>query len=299
MRPRADLGRVTILGVGLIGGSIGWGLRHSGAAEVVGVDPGDGVLERALDRGLIDSAERDPAVGVHGADMVVVAVPVASFGALLSAARPGLAPGTVVTDVGSVKAAVVEEARTSLAGTGTEFLGGHPIAGTADSGVEAALGNLFQDAFCVLTPEADTSDRARNRAEALWAALGAETVHMAPDEHDRVLAATSHLPHMLAYSLIQTFGALPPEEGLARFAAGGFRDLTRIAGSDAVMWRDIALTNRDALLAMIDAFDRQLATVRQAVAEADGSALEAYFREARRLRRGLDSLGDEGGSERV
>ena len=299
MSPGADLGRVAILGVGLIGGSIGWGLRHADAAEVVGVDSGDGVLDRALERGLIDSAERDPAAGVREADMVVFAVPVARFGSLLSAARAGLAPGTVVTDVGSAKAAVVEEARTSLAGTGVEFLGGHPIAGTAESGVEAALGNLFQDAFCVITPEADTSDRARNRVEALWAALGAETVHMAPEEHDRVLAATSHLPHMLAYSLIQTFGALPPEEGLARFAAGGFRDLTRIAGSDAVMWRDIALTNREALLEMIDAFDRQLATVREAVAEADGPRLEAYFQEARQLRRGLDEPGGKGGSGRV
>lgn len=292
MTPGADLGRVAILGVGLIGGSVGWGLRHAGAAEVVGVDPAEGALERALERGLIDAAAEDPASGVRGADMVVAAVPVGSLGAILAEARPGLAAGAVVTDVGSVKAPIVAEARSILADTGSEFVGGHPIAGTAESGVEAALGNLFEGAFCVLTPEADTSGRARSRVEALWAALGAETVQMTPEEHDRVLAATSHLPHMLAYSLVRTFGALPPEEGVARFAAGGFRDLTRIAGSDPVMWRDIALANRQALLEMIDAFDQQLATVRQAVADADGSALEAYFQEGRRLRRGLDEEGE-------
>jgi prephenate dehydrogenase len=291
------LGRVTILGVGLMGGSLGWALRQSGLAdEVVGVDTEEACLDRARELGLVDRGETDPAAGVRGADLVVIAVPVGSFRGLLEAARPGLEAQAVVTDVGSVKAPVVAEARAVLGETGPAFVGGHPIAGTADSGVEAAVAGLYQGALCVLTPEEDTPSGALERVAALWRAVGSEVVVMGSAEHDQVLAVTSHLPHMLAFSLIRTFGELGDGERFSRFAAGGFRDLTRIAGSDPVMWRDIALANGGPLLEMIDRFEAQLDQLRRAIESGDGAALEAFFREARTLRRGLpapDSTGEE------
>ncbi|HKJ71648.1 MAG TPA: prephenate dehydrogenase/arogenate dehydrogenase family protein [Gammaproteobacteria bacterium] len=279
--------RAAVIGVGLIGGSLAWALRRHGvAAEVVGVEPQAARLERALERALIDRGETDPAQGVAGADLVVVAVPVGRFADVLESIRPALAEEALVTDVGSVKGSVQADAERIL-GAGAAFVGGHPIAGTADSGVEAAVPGLFAGAFCVLTPVADTPEWAVGRLSAAWQALGSEVVTMSPAEHDRVLAVTSHLPHMLAYALIQTFGALPECDSLERFAAGGFRDLTRIAGSDAVMWRDIALANHEALLAMIDRFESQLGSLRAAIEAGDGAALEAAFNEARARRRGL------------
>lgn len=284
--------RAAIIGVGLIGGSLGWALRHHGvAAEVVGVEPDPATLERARQRGLIDRGETDPATAAAGADLVVLAVPVGSFGRVLETVRPALAPQALVTDVGSVKGTVQAEAE-RLLGPDAAFVGGHPIAGTADSGVEAALGDLFRGALCVLTPAQTTPAEAVARLTRVWEAVGSEVVTMEPAQHDRVLAATSHLPHMLAYALIQTFGALPERELLERFAAGGFRDLTRIAGSDALMWRDIALANREALLAMIDAFEQRLGSLRAAIEAGDDEALEAFFREARAIRRGLSGAGD-------
>ncbi|HKL77542.1 MAG TPA: prephenate dehydrogenase/arogenate dehydrogenase family protein, partial [Gammaproteobacteria bacterium] len=235
--------------------------------------------------------ETDPQRGVAGADMVVVAVPVGSFHAVLEAARPGLAPHAVVTDVGSVKAPVVEDAAAVLGAGGPVFVGGHPIAGTADSGVEAAVAGLFHGALCVLTPADEAPAAAQERVAALWRAVGSEVVTMTPAEHDRILAVTSHLPHMLAFSLIRTFGELGDCDRFSQFASGGFRDLTRIAGSDAVMWRDIALTNAQPLLEMIDRFEGQLNQLRRAIENGDGASLENLFREARTLRRGLPARG--------
>ncbi|HKJ88091.1 MAG TPA: prephenate dehydrogenase/arogenate dehydrogenase family protein [Gammaproteobacteria bacterium] len=287
MEGEVGFGRVAIIGLGLIGGSLGLALRRSGAVdEVVGVDLSASVLARAEERGLIDRGTTDPGAGVAGAEVVVTAVPVGSFGAVLAAARPGLAEGVLVTDVGSVKAPVIAEAETLLPETAT-FVGGHPLAGTEDSGVEAALDRLFQKALCILTPTPATPARDLERAKALWTLVGSEVVTMEPREHDRVLAATSHLPHMMAFTLIRTFGDLDAPDHLARFAAGGFRDLTRIAGSDPIMWRDIALANSEPLLEMLDRFEERLEDLRQAIAAGDGTALESFFREARALRRGL------------
>ncbi|MEF8792719.1 prephenate dehydrogenase [Thiohalorhabdus sp.] len=285
--------RAAIIGVGLIGGSLGWALRHGGlAGEVVGVEPDATTLDRARQRGLVDRVASEPGAGVAGADLVVVAVPVGSFGEVLAGIAPSIEAGALVTDVGSVKAPVQGEAE-RLLGEGPAFVGGHPIAGTEDSGVEAALGDLFRGALCVVTVTETTPHWALERLTALWQAVGSEVVTMAPREHDRVLAATSHLPHILAYALIQTFAALPERDPLERFAAGGFRDLTRIAGSDAVMWRDIALANRDPLLAMLDGYERQLRTLRRAIESGDGEALEAYFGEARAVRRRLSGRRQE------
>ncbi|MFA9462337.1 prephenate dehydrogenase [Thiohalorhabdus methylotrophus] len=277
--------RITIIGLGLIGGSLGLALRRSGAVEeVVGVDQSAAVLERARERGLIDRGTTDPAAGVRDAELVVAAVPVGCFRGVLEAARGGLERDTVVTDVGSVKGPVHAEAEAVL-GADALFVGGHPLAGTEDSGVEAALDRLFDGALCILTPASDTP--ARDRVKALWELVGCQVVTMDAEAHDRILAATSHLPHMLAFSLIRTFGELDDSDRLAQFAAGGFRDLTRIAGSDPVMWRDIALANSGPLLEMIDRFEDRLSELRRAIAAGDGPALQAFFGEARTLRRGL------------
>jgi prephenate dehydrogenase len=285
---QAPLGRVAIVGVGLIGGSLGLTLRYSGAArEVVGVDTAEATVKRAVERGLVDRGETDPVGAVRGADLVVVAVPVGSFHRVLEAVRPGLGLDAVVTDVGSVKEPVVRDAASVLGPEGPAFVGGHPIAGTADSGVEAAVAELFTGALCVLTPGGNTPEWALDRVRALWEAAGSEVVTMEAAEHDRVLALTSHLPHMLAFSLIRTFGEVGEGDRFSRFAAGGFRDLTRIAGSDAIMWRDIALANAGPLMEMIDRFEGQLQDLRRAIESGDGEALEALFREARALRRGL------------
>ncbi len=288
--------RVAILGVGLIGGSLARDLRASGSVgEVVGIEPDPATLDRARQRGLIDRGETDPESGVRDADVVVVAVPVGSFGEALAAIRPGLSEGVVVTDVGSVKGPVQAEAEEALAGAAA-FVGGHPIAGTEDSGVDAAVPDLFRDALCVLTRTGTTPEWAVTRIRRLWEGVGGEVVCMDPEEHDRILAATSHLPHMLAFALIRTFAGLSAGPGVERFAAGGFRDLTRIAGSDAIMWRDIALANAPALLATIDRFQERLRELRYAIEAGDGETLEGLLREARELRRGLAGDADESGT---
>lgn len=288
--------RVAILGVGLIGGSLGRDLRVSGrVSEVVGIEPDPTTLERARQRGLIDRGETDPESGVRDAEVIVIAVPVGSFGEVLAAMRPGLTEGAVVTDVGSVKGSVQAEAEGVLGGAAT-FVGGHPIAGTEDSGVEAAVSDLFRDALCILTPTGTTPEGAVTWIRRLWEGVGGEVVCMDPEEHDRILAATSHLPHMLAFALIRTFAGLSTGPGVERFAAGGFRDLTRIAGSDSIMWRDIALANAPALLATIDRFQERLGELRYAIEAGDGETLAGLLREARELRRGLAGDGDENGT---
>ncbi len=289
--------RIAIVGIGLIGGSLARSLRQSGeVGEVVGIEPHSAILARARERGLIDRGTSDPALGVRGADLVVIAVPVGSFAQALESVLDGLEDGTVVTDVGSVKGAVQDQAEAIL-GAGQAFVGGHPIAGTEDSGVEAATEGLFRDALCVLTPTETTPHWALTRVRGLWERLGARIAVMDPQGHDQSLAVTSHLPHMLAFALVQTLADRLGRGGMERFAASGFRDLTRIAGSDAIMWRDIALTNRTALLATIDRFQVQLAELRGAIERGDGETLEALFREARALRRGLSASSSLNGEQ--
>lgn len=281
-----SLGRVAIVGLGLIGGSLGWALRRGAAvSEVVGSDSDAATVEHARTLGIIDRAAPDPAAAAEGADVLVAAVPVGAVGAVLRAARPSLTAGAVVTDVGSVKGPVIAEAEMALDGA-CPFVGGHPIAGTEDSGVTAAFPELFQDALCVLTAQG-APDWAVERVRALWRAAGAELVAMDPGEHDRTLALTSHLPHLLAYSLINTLAERGGASAAGRFSAGGFRDFTRIAASDPVMWRDIALTNREELLAVLDQFSEQVDGLRQAIAGGEGAELEARFSRARSLRRSL------------
>jgi prephenate dehydrogenase len=284
---------VAVVGLGLIGGSLGWALRRAGVAEeVVGCDSDPATLEHARALGVIDRDAWDPAEAASGADLLVVAVPVRAVGPILEAARPALGPQAVATDVGSVKGPVIAEAEAALAGA-CPFVGGHPIAGTEDSGVTAAFPELFQDALCVLASDSNAPDWARERVRSLWQAVGAEVVDMDPAEHDRTLALTSHMPHLLAYSLINTLAERGGASAAGRFSAGGFRDFTRIAASDPVMWRDIALANRDELLAVLDQFRGQVDGLRRAIADGDGDDLEARFARARALRRSLGAGPDQ------
>ena len=277
--------RLAVIGVGLIGGSVALALKRAGAVgHVVGIGRGRPNLERALALGVIDEIASDPPSGVARADTVVVAVPVGQFDAVLRSVRPALAADAVITDGGSTKQDVIAAARPALGERWPRFVPAHPIAGAEHSGVEAARADLFDGRNVVLTPLPETDADATARAETLWAQCGARVARMAPAEHDRVFAAVSHLPHVLAYTLVSMIAQRPEAGQLFGFAAGGFRDFTRIASSSPEMWRDIALANRDALLAEIDAYGEALASVRALVAAGDGTALERLFAEAREAR---------------
>jgi len=277
--------RLAVIGVGLIGGSVALALRRAGVVgHVVGIGRGRANLERALALGVIDEIATDPAAGVAQADTVVVAVPVGQFDAVLRAIRPALARDAVITDGGSTKQDVIAAARPALGERWPRFVPAHPIAGAEHSGVEAARADLFDGRNVVLTPVGETDADAVARAELLWTNCGARVARMGPAEHDRVLAAVSHLPHVLAYALVSMIAKRADAGQLFGFAAGGFRDFTRIASSSPEMWRDIALANRDALLAEIDAYGVVLEAVRDLVAGRDGAGLEGLFAEAREAR---------------
>lgn len=277
--------RLTIIGVGLIGGSLARALRreHPGI-EVVGCGRHLPNLARAQELGVIDRYEIDPGRAVEGSDMVVVAVPVGAIGPIFAAIAGHLADGTVVTDVGSTKGNIVDAARRSLGERLSDFVPGHPIAGTERSGVEASFAELFQGCRVILTPLAETRRTALERVRALWTLTGACVSEMDVRHHDEVLAATSHLPHLLAYTLVDTLARMDDSEEIFDYAAGGFRDFTRIASSDPALWRDISIANRDAMLATVKNFTDNLATVTDALQRNDGDALMKVFARAKAVR---------------
>ncbi|HKI50885.1 MAG TPA: prephenate dehydrogenase/arogenate dehydrogenase family protein, partial [Geothermobacteraceae bacterium] len=245
--------RLAILGVGLIGGSLALALKQAGVVgEVVGIGRGLANLEKALELGVVDRFTQDPFDGVADADLVFMATPVTSLGPMAEKILPAMKPGAILTDGGSVKGAVIE-AIEPLVPDGVQFVPGHPIAGTEKSGAEAAFPTLFQGRRCILTPTASVSAEALEVVRQLWLHAGSEVVVMEADKHDRILAAISHLPHMVAYALVNAVGSYDRfEENILEYSAGGFRDFTRIASSDPTMWRDIAQTNQEALLEMIE-----------------------------------------------
>jgi prephenate dehydrogenase len=255
------------------------------ADELVGVGRGRPNLERAVELGVIDWWTHDIEEGVSGADGVLLATPVDTLAPLARQMASRLDAGCLVTDVGSTKASVVD-ALEGIIQPRAIFVGGHPIAGTEKSGVEASFETLFEGYRCILTPTERTDPEALARVRALWEACGMEVVCMDPVTHDWLMAAISHLPHMVAYALVHSVTdlAFNDHEPLA-YSAGGFRDFTRIAASDPVMWRDICLHNRESLLAMIERFSDCLAQVREAVELGDGKKLEKFFAEARRVRK--------------
>ena len=280
------LKNIAVVGVGLIGGSLALALRRAGAVtSIVGYDRDGQSLERALSLGVIDTPADSVSEAVKGAELVVVAVPVRSIGPVLHDVALALDPGAVVTDVGSTKGEVVRQAEAELRDLFPRFVPGHPIAGREASGVEAAAPELFRSARVVLTPTPRTARDAVDLVTGCWEAAGARIATMAPDAHDRIFAAVSHLPHILSFALVSEIAARAEAAELLAFAAGGFRDFTRIAASSPEMWRDISLANRDALGAAIDAYREKLDAVAAMVASADAAALEAMFARAAVARR--------------
>ncbi len=276
--------RMTIIGVGLIGGSLARALRDKGAcAEIVGCGRDENNLRKAVDLGVIDRYELDPAGAVDGADLVILAVPLGAVRRLMTQIRDRLPAQAVVMDVGSAKGCVVDDARQALPEHLPWFVPAHPIAGTEKSGVEASLTELFVDHNVILTPLAETREEALQRAEAIWTAAGARILTMAVEHHDRLLAATSHLPHLLAFSVIAYLADRVGPEAFS-CAAGGLRDLTRIASSDPRMWTDICLANGTAIRQALADYRQGLDEIDRLLAAADEVGLMQRFATAKATR---------------
>ena len=277
--------RVAVIGVGLIGGSFALALKRAGAcASVVGVGRNPDNMRVAKERGIVDSVEADVAVAVRDADLVLVATPVAQFPELFARIVPSLAPSALVMDAGSTKQDVVAAARSALGSRIAQFVPAHPIAGAEHSGAAAAKADLFAGKRVVLAPVAENPASMVDAAAAAWEACGARISRMSATEHDAVFAAVSHLPHVLAYALVHEVAQRDNSGQLFGYAAGGFRDFTRIASSHPEMWRDICVANRDALVAELDRYADRLRALRAPLAAGDGPALEAVFSEARDAR---------------
>jgi len=277
--------KISIFGVGLIGGSFALALKKAGAAgQVFGVGRSAASLSRAKELGIIDVACTSVEDAVVGADLILVAAPVAQTEAILASIAPHLQPGTVVTDAGSTKSDVVEAARKALGDKIAQFVPGHPIAGREQNGPDAAIVNLYVGKKTVITQLPENSEADVERVAQAWQRCGSIIHKLSPEEHDRVFAAVSHLPHLLAYALVDDVARKPHADLLFQYAASGFRDFTRIAGSSPEMWRDISLANHAALLGELDAYMAQLAELRIMLAERNGHAIEAVYANAQRAR---------------
>ena len=277
--------RVCLVGVGLIAGSLGLALRaRNWAGEIVGLGRHAEPLEQAVALGAIDRFALDPAEALADVDIIVLGVPLGATRSVLESLAPHRPPRAIITDVGSAKGCVVADAQAVLGNACSRFVPGHPIAGTEHSGVQAAFATLFEGRRVILTPEPSTAPDALEAVSALWQTAGAEVVTMSVAHHDQVLAITSHLPHMLAFGLVDSLARNPRHDEILRYAAGGFRDFTRIASSDPVMWRDICLGNRSALLAALAAYRDDLEQLSALIEAADGEGLEGVFRAAKQTR---------------
>jgi len=277
---------IAIVGLGLIGGSLAQVVRKKKLAKRVtafGRNPER--LQKAQQLGLVDGYQVGFASGFKEVDLVVIATPAGSIVELTRAIAPHLKPGTIITDVGSVKAAIVAALESQLP-RDINFIGGHPIAGTENSGFEASFAELFENRICVLTPTVSSDRNALEQIRGLWTAAGSSVVSMDVDTHDKIFAAISHLPHMVAFSLVNAVVDMKDyAQNTLQYSAGGFRDFTRIAASDPIMWRDIALLNRDNLLATLDYFSRAIEELKDAISARDGKKMEALFQRSRDARR--------------
>jgi prephenate dehydrogenase len=283
--------KIVIIGLGLIGGSLARALVAAGCdCEIIGVGRDAAVLQQAIEDGSISGFTTDVQTACAEADLVVVAVPVLSVKAMLQEIAPVLAPHAVVTDVASVKHSVVSAARDVFGTVPANFVPGHPIAGSEQSGYQAAKAELFQGRKVILTPLDNTSRAAIALVETLWRLTGAEVLQMSVTHHDEVLAATSHLPHLLAFALVDTLSQQGESEEIFRYAAGGFRDFTRIASSDPVMWRDIFVTNGAATVKILDEYMADLQTLREALLKGDADLLHTIFKRARQSREAFLAL---------
>lgn len=277
--------KLVVIGVGLIGGSVAIALRKAGqVGKIVGVGRGRANIQRALELGVIDEASDDVAAAVQDADIVLMAVPVQQNDRVLTALAGALSARTLLTDAGSTKVDFVAAIRRLMPGHLANIVPAHPIAGAELTGVEAASAGLFNNRNVVLTPLTETRPDAVERVQAMWQVCGASVSRMPPEHHDRVFSAVSHLPHMLAYALVHMIATREDARELFSFAAGGFRDFTRIASSSPEMWRDIATANREALLADIAQFQLQLAELARLIGSADADQLGGIFETARNAR---------------
>ncbi|MCP4488887.1 MAG: prephenate dehydrogenase/arogenate dehydrogenase family protein [Gammaproteobacteria bacterium] len=280
--------RLVIIGVGLIGGSLSLALKQAGkVGQVIGCGRNLQNLQKGVELGIIDSFEESVTKAVELADVIVVAVPLGAMQTVFNQIKDSINKDAVITDVGSAKASVVEVARAALGNKFAQFVPGHPIAGTEKSGVKAGFASLYQNRRVILTPLAETSQLAIQKIDGMWQDCGASIEYLSVEHHDKVLAATSHLPHMLAYALVNYLSNLNDHDEIFRYAAGGFRDFTRIASSDPVMWRDVCISNGEALLTFIDGYKAELDMISAAIQANDADALLALFGKAKSER---DSL---------
>ena len=280
----APVRRLCVIGVGLIGGSFARALREQGLVkEVVGCGRTRPNLEAARRLGVVDRFTLEPAAAAQGADLIFLATPVRAMPGIVQALRPSLAPKAIITDAGSTKSALIKAIEPLLPAQ-VQFVPGHPIAGKEKSGVRASKANLFNERWVILTPTARTKKAALARIRGLWEACGAWVECMPPAEHDQVFGAVSHLPHLVAYALVDTIMRWDSPRPLIGYSAGGFRDFTRIAASSPEMWRDICLENRKAILKAMDRYGQTFAHLRQMVKSGDGRGLEKLFSDARAVK---------------
>ena len=287
--------RLALIGIGLIGGSIALAAKKHGLAGHVAASSRTAkTLARAKELGLGDSWHEDPAEAVKNADCVILCLPVGASGEVAKAIAPSLKPGAIVSDVGSVKSSVVAQMSPHLPKT-VHFVPAHPVAGTEYSGPDAALADLFENRWSILTPPAGTDPAAVERLAKFWRGLGANVEVMDPAHHDLVLAITSHVPHLIAYNIVGTAAHLEAvtESEVMKFSAGGFRDFTRIASSDPTMWRDVFLHNREAVLEMLGRFSEDLTALQRAIRYGEGDKLFDLFTRTRAIRRGIIEAGQE------
>ncbi|MEM7192204.1 MAG: prephenate/arogenate dehydrogenase family protein [Pseudomonadota bacterium] len=287
--------KAAIIGLGLIGSSIARGLKKRGlASAVTGFDASSDVREAADALGFCDAIASNAEDAVREADLVVLAVPVGAMAAAAQSIAPFLTEGAILTDVGSVKAAVVRDIAALLPDY-VSFVPGHPVAGTEHSGPEAGFADLFDGRWCVITPCDTSPKQAVKKIVALWVGLGSTVEIMTPEHHDIVLAITSHIPHLIAYNIVGTAADLEDvtQSEVIKFSAGGFRDFTRIAASDPVMWRDVFLNNKDAVLEVLGRFSEDLAALQRMIRWDDGPALQDHFTRTRKIRRGIIDAGQD------
>lgn len=289
--------RLVVIGLGLIGSSLALAARNAGlATEVVGISRRSSTLDLAVEMGVIDRPEQGLAAiasELGAGDLVVIGVPTLTVPAILKECFELLSDQVTITDVASVKGSVMVAAEEVYGHLPVQLVPGHPIAGSEKSGVTAAKADLFKDHRVILTPHADSGDAHVQLVEKLWQKVGAVVSCMDIQEHDEVLAATSHLPHFLAYSLVDTLASMRDNREIFRYAAGGFRDFTRIAASDPTMWRDVFLTNKDATLEILGRFTEELFALQRAIRTGDGEMLHDYFTRTRAIRRGIIDAGQD------
>jgi cyclohexadieny/prephenate dehydrogenase len=287
--------RLALIGTGLIGSSIARAARAQGAARsIVATARSAATRRRVAELGLADQVVETNAEAAEGADLIIVSIPVGACGAVAAEIAPHLSPGAIVSDVGSVKAAIVREMAPHIP-AGVHFVPAHPVAGTENSGPDAGFAELFVNRWCILTPPPGAEPAAVDRLAAFWRLLGANVETMSAEHHDLVLGITSHLPHLIAYTIVGTAEELSQvtRSEVLQFSAGGFRDFTRIAASDPTMWRDVFLANKEAVLEMLGRFNEDLATLTRAIRRGDGDTLFAQFSRTRAIRRGIVEIGQD------